>query len=301
MSEQAPNAPSALAIICGAGTLPFALADAAMKRGRRVVLFALRGWADPQRVQAYPHHWTWMGQLDRFMQIAAEEGCRDVAFIGSVTRPSLWTIRPDLRVLRLMPQLIRIFRGGDDHLQSGIGRLFEQHGFRLVGPKEIAPELIMPLGPLGSRLPSEQDRADIALGLALLNATSPFDIGQAVVVANNHVLAVEGPEGTDRTLARVAELRRNGRFRSSSGAGVLIKAAKIGQDQRLDLPTIGPRTIEAAAAAGLDGVAVVAGSTIVAEPELIASTADQAKLFVIGVDAAGATVPTANLPKADQP
>ena len=82
MSEQAPNAPSALAIICGAGTLPFALADAAMKRGRRVVLFALRGWADPQRVTAYPHHWTWMGQLDRFMQIAAEEGCRDVAFIG---------------------------------------------------------------------------------------------------------------------------------------------------------------------------------------------------------------------------
>lgn len=232
-----------------------------------------------------------MGQLDRFMQIAAEEGCRDVAFIGSVVRPSLWQIRPDLRVLRLMPQLIRIFRGGDDHLQSGIGRLFEQHGFRLVGPKEIAPELIMPLGPLGSRLPSEQDRADIALGLALLNATSPFDIGQAVVVANNHVLAVEGPEGTDRALARVAELRRNGRFRSSSGAGVLIKAAKVGQDQRIDLPTIGPRTIEGAAAAGLAGVAVVAGSTIVAEPGLIVAAADRSKLFVTGVEAAGAAVP----------
>lgn len=291
MSEQAPNAPSALAIICGAGTLPFALADAARKRGRHVVLFALRGWADPQRVQAYPHHWTWMGQLDRFMQIAAEEGCRDVAFIGSVARPSLWKIRPDLRVLRLMPQILKLYRGGDDHLQSGIGRLFEDHGFRLVGPKDIAPELIMPVGPLGSRAPSDRDRADIALGLGLLNATSPYDIGQAVVVADNHVLAVEGPEGTDRALARVAELRRNGRIRSPAGTGVLVKAAKIGQDQRIDLPTIGPQTIEGAAAAGLAGVAVVAGSTIVAEPELIASAADRAKLFVTGVEAAGAIVP----------
>ena len=294
MSEplpHAPNAESALAIVCGAGSLPFALADAVLRRGRRVVLFALRGWADPRRVAAYPHHWTWMGQFDRFRRLAADEGCRDVAFIGSVARPSLWKIRPDLRMLRLMPQIVRLYRGGDDHLQSGIGRLFEQHGFRLVGPREIAPELTMPLGPLGSRTPGERDRADIARGLALLNATSPYDIGQAVVVAENHVLAVEGPEGTDRMLVRVAELRRNGRIRSPMGTGVLIKAAKVGQDQRIDLPTIGPQTIEAAAAAGLSGVAVVAGSTIVAEPELIAAAADRATLFVTGVDADGAAIP----------
>jgi DUF1009 family protein len=294
MSEQlphAPNATSALAIVCGAGSLPFALADAALRRGRRVVLFALRGWADPRRVAAYPHHWTWMGQFDRFRRLAADEGCRDIAFIGSVARPSLWKIRPDLRMLRLMPEIVRLYRGGDDHLQSGIGRLFEQHGFRLIGPREIAPELAMPLGPLGSRTPGERDRADIARGLALLNATSPYDIGQAVVVAENHVLAVEGPEGTDRMLARVAELRGNGRIRSPMGTGVLIKAAKIGQDQRIDLPTIGPQTIAAAAAAGLSGVAVVAGSTIVAEPELIATAADRGKLFVTGVDADGAAIP----------
>ena len=294
MSEplpHAPNAESALAIVCGAGSLPFALADAVLRRGRRVVLFALRGWADPRRVAAYPHHWTWMGQFDRFRRLAADEGCRDVAFIGSVARPSLWKIRPDLRMLRLMPQIVRLYRGGDDHLQSGIGRLFEQYGFRLVGPREIAPELTMPLGPLGSRTPGERDRADIARGLALLNATSPYDIGQAVVVAENHVLAVEGPEGTDRMLARVAELRRNGPIRSPMGTGVLIKAAKVGQDERIDLPTIGPQTIEAAAAAGLSGVAVVAGSTIVAEPELIAAAADRATLFVTGVDADGAEMP----------
>jgi DUF1009 family protein len=282
--QDASNAEPGLAIICGGGSLPFALADAAARRGRRVVLFALRGWADPQRVAGYPHHWTWMGQFSRFMRLAAAEGCRDVALIGSVSRPSLWRIRPDLRVLRLMPQILSLFRGGDDHLQSGIGRLFEQNGFRLLGPKEIAPELLMSHGLVGAREPNARDRADIVRAVALLNATSPFDIGQAVIVAENQVLAVEGPEGTDRMLARVAELRRNGRVRSAAGTGVLVKAVKIGQDHRIDLPSIGPQTVEMAGAAGLAGLAVVAGSTIVAEPERIAAVADRAEVFVAGVD-----------------
>jgi hypothetical protein len=126
-----------------------------------------------------------------------------------------------------------------------------------------------------------QDQADIARGLALLQATSPFDIGQAVIVADNHVLAVEGPEGTDATLARVAELRRSGRIRAFGG--VLVKAAKLGQDYRIDLPSIGPQTVTAAATAGLAGIAVVAGSTIVAEPERIAAEADRCGIFIVGV------------------
>jgi DUF1009 family protein len=165
--------------------------------------------------------------------------------------------------------------------------LFEQHGFRLLGPKEIAPELLMSRGVVGTREPNERDRADIVRAIALLNATSPFDIGQAVVVADNQVLAVEGPEGTDQMLARVAELRRNGRIRTVAGRGVVVKAVKIGQDLRIDLPSIGPQTVEAAAAADLAGVAVVAGTTIVAEPQLIAAAADRARIFVAGVEADG--------------
>jgi UDP-2,3-diacylglucosamine hydrolase len=274
-----------LAIICGGGSLPFALAEAAARRGRRVVLFALRGWADPQRVGDYPHHWSWMGQFGRFIRIAAKEGCRDVVFIGSVGRPSIRQLRPDLRAIGLLPQILRLFRGGDDHLLSGVGRVFEEHGFRLLGPKDVAPELLMPLGPLGAHAPAARDLADIARALALLQATSPFDIGQAVVVADNHIVAVEGPEGTDAAVERVGELRRNGRIQAPGG--VLVKAAKLGQDQRIDLPTIGPRTVTAAAAAGLSGIAVVAGSTIVAEPERIASEADRCGIFVVGVPADG--------------
>jgi DUF1009 family protein len=285
MSEASPNTEdrNTLAIICGGGSLPFAVADAAIRRGRRVVLFALRGWADPQRVAAYPHHWSWMGQFGRFLRVAGREGCRDVVFIGSVVRPSFRQMRLDWRALPLMPRVSLLFRGGDDHLLSGVRRILEEHGFRLLGPQDIAPELAMPLGVVSARIPTARDCTDIARGHALLRATSPFDMGQAAVVADNQVLAMEGPEGTDQMLARVTELRRSGRIQSRVGTGVLVKAAKIGQDLRIDPPSIGPETVDRTSEAGLAGIAVVAGTTLVAEPERIAAAADHAKIFVAGV------------------
>jgi UDP-2,3-diacylglucosamine hydrolase len=174
-----------------------------------------------------------------------------------------------------------MFRGGDDHLLKGVAAVFEEHGFRLVGAHAVAPEILMPEGALGHERPNDRDRADIAKGLALLNAASPFDVGQAVVVADARVLAIEAAEGTDRMLARIAELRQSGRI--ASGRGVLVKAAKRNQDRRLDLPSIGPQTVEGAAQAGLAGIAVVAGRTILAEPAQIGATADRAGLFVLGV------------------
>jgi DUF1009 family protein len=158
----------------------------------------------------------------------------------------------------------------------------EERGLKLVAPQEVAPELLMPEGALGTVLPTERARVSIARGLALLDATAPFDVGQAAVMVDDHVLAIEAAEGTDHMLTRIAELRRNGRLRRTAG-GVLIKAPKRGQDERIDLPAIGPQTVEGAARAALDGIAMVADSSIVAEPERIAELADREKLFVIGV------------------
>ena len=165
-----------------------------------------------------------------------------------------------------MPRAIRHFYGGDDHLLTGMARMLEDHGFRLLGAHEVAPEILVAEGALGQISPSQQDMADIARGFDVLRTIGPFDIGQAVVVANSHVLAVEAAEGTDQMLARVAELRRSRRVRHP-GIGVLVKAPKPGQDRRFDLPSIGPRTIDGVIAAGLAGIAVVAGGTIVAEPQ----------------------------------
>ena len=274
-----------VAIICGGGTFPFTVADALLKNNRRVVLFALTGWADPERVKNYPHHWAHVVQLGRFLRLARREGCRDVIFIGTLVRPSLrQLINFDLALLRILPRAIRDFRGGDDHLLTGMARMLEDHGFRLLAAQEVAPEILMQEGALGQFSPASNDMADIQYGLEVLRAMGPLDIGQAVVVAGRHVIAVEAAEGTDQMLARVADLRRSKRFRAPLGTGVLIKAPKPGQDRRFDLPSIGPRTIEGVAEAGLAGLAVIAGGTIVAEPQIVVQKADQAKVFVAGFD-----------------
>src|SRR6202012_2957610 len=122
----------------------------------------------------------------------------------------------------------------------------------------------------------ERDRAAIARPLQVIAALGPFDVGQAAVVANNNVLAVEAAEGTDNMLLRIAELRKLGRVTSPTGVGVLVKAPKPGQDRRFDLPSIGPRTLENIARAGLAGLAVTAGSTMIAEPEAVTAAADRA-------------------------
>jgi UDP-2,3-diacylglucosamine hydrolase len=279
----APGGSEPLAIICGGGSLPGAVADAVVRRGRRPVMFGLKGWADAKVIEQHAHHWIAIGQVGHFFRLARAENCREVLFIGAVLRPPIARLRLDWQTIRLMPRIIRVFRGGDDTLLAGAASIAESGGLRVVGLKEVAPEVFVPEGVLGRYQPVERDKADIARALNVIAALGPFDVGQAAIVANNNVLAVEAADGTDNMLSRIADLRRQGRVTSPVGVGVLVKAPKPGQDRRFDLPSIGPRTIENAARAGLAGVAVTAGSTIIAEAEEVAAAADRAKIFVIGV------------------
>jgi hypothetical protein len=285
MAAPARELASPVGLIAGGGALPFAVADSLAARGVGSVLFALRGACDAQKVERFRHHWISVGQLGRATRLFRDEGCRDLVFIGTLTRPALSEIRLDWGTLRVAKQVWASFRGGDDHLLSGIGRILEQDGFRMVGIRDVAPDLLMPAGCLTRALPDAQAEADIANGRGVLNALSPFDIGQAVVVIDGHVVGVEDIEGTDGLLARIAQLRERGRIRTPAGRGVLVKAPKGGQDLRFDLPTIGAKTIDGVRAAGLAGVAVAAGVTQVVDPEGVIAAADAAGLFVTGVAA----------------
>ncbi len=277
-----------VAIICGGGSFPAAVADAVVRRGRRPVMFGIKGWADPAVIERYTHHWIALGQVGRFFHLARAEHCRDVLFIGTLLRPALTQIRLDWRTICLLPRAVKFFRGGDDRLLSGVASVAESGGLRVIGVQDVAPEIFVPAGALGRYRPSERDNADVAHALALISAIGPFDVGQAVVVADNHVLGVEAAEGTDNLLKRIADLRQQGRITARPGTGVLVKAPKPGQDRRFDLPSIGPQTIENAARAGLAGVAVTAGSTIIAEAEEVKAAADRAKIFFVGVSEAAA-------------
>ena len=219
MTSQVVDASSPVGLIAAGGVMPFAVADSLLARGIQPVLFALKGACDPVAVERFPHHWISVGQVGRAMKLFRAENCRDLVFIGSLVRPALSEIRLDWGTLRVLGRVWAAFRGGDDHLLSGIGRILEQDGFRMVGIKDVAPDLLVPEGCLTRTVPDENAAADISRGREVLRALSPFDIGQAAVVIDGHVVGVEDIEGTDGLLARVARLRRERRIRAFLQAG----------------------------------------------------------------------------------
>lgn len=274
-----------LGIVAGGGAFPAAVAEAVIAQGREVVLFLIRGFADPA-LECYEHRWFRLGSLGQVTQWARARGVRDVVMVGALTRPRLSDLGLDWTMVRLLPRIARLFRGGDNHLLSGVLGLVAEQGFHLVGAHEVAPRLLLPQGVLGAFAPSERDEADIARGLALIRTLGPFDVGQGVIVVNGLVAAVEAAEGTDQMLARYGEMRRSGRLRFPVRHGVLVKAPKPGQDRRVDLPSLGPATVERAAEAGLAGIAFEAGGAIVPDAEALVAAADAAGLFVAGIGTA---------------
>ena len=285
MEPPGPQLSSPIGLIAAGGAMPFAVADSLVARGINPIVFALRGACDPVKVERFRHHWIHLGQVGRASKLFRSEGCRDLVFIGSLVRPALSEIRLDFGTLRVIGEVLASFRGGDDHLLSGIGRILERDGFRMMGIKDVAPDLLMPEGCLTRTAPDAQAAADIARGREVLRALGPFDIGQAAVVIDGHVVGIEDVGGTDELLNRISQLRAQGRIRSPAQRGVLVKAPKSGQDLRFDLPTVGPRTVAGAASAKLAGIAVAAGNAIIAEPQGMIEAADAAGLFVTGMGA----------------
>jgi DUF1009 family protein len=267
--------------------MPVAVCEAAVAQGRRVHVVALEGITDPD-VARFPHDWVRLGQLHGLLSALRRAECEDLVLIGSMRRPNLRKVGFDSGFLWHARTILNLMRGGDDSVLSRVVRFFEDQGFRVRGAHEIAPALLAPEGLLGGVAPDQEAQADIARGFALLAALAPFDVGQSAVVARGHVLAIEAAEGTDAMLERCATLRRSG---GGKRRGVLVKAPKHGQELRVDMPVIGPRTVELAALAGLTGIAVAAGQVMIAEQAAMIGLADRNDLFVIGAGpAASATV-----------
>ena len=273
-----------LALIAGNGSLPCQIADALSNAGRDFKIIAIKGEADERtRVQADAElGWGEIGRLYKFLE---KTGCQDVLLIGGVSRrPDFTSILGDLGTLKRLPTIIRALAGGDDSLLTKVIRLFEVEGYRVVGIKDVAPQLLASSGVLGKVQPTQTDWRDAELALRACEKLGELDIGQAAVAVGGRVVALEGAEGTDAVLQRCAELKRNGRIRAKGRAGVLVKTAKPNQDLRVDLPTVGPKTIDLAAAAGLAGIAVEASGALIAEKEVTLKRADDAGLFVVGIE-----------------
>jgi DUF1009 family protein len=269
-----------VALICGGGAFPLVAARAARARGERVLLLGLRGVAEAE-IEAFPHVWLGIGQLGRaFSEISARD-IKKVCFIGGLKRPEFTDLRLDWGGIRRIPEILKFLRGGDDHALKGVIKLFERAGFEVIGVDALAPDLLASQGDMAGRFPADL-AADLAFAQKFLADLSAYDCGQAVVVANRRIIAVEAVEGTDAMLARVAELREKGRWRPKGRAGLLVKAPKRGQDLRVDLPAIGPKTLRGAEQAGLRGLALAAGGVLVLDRAALAAQADRAGLFLYG-------------------
>ena len=270
---------STLGILAGGGTLPRRLADRAGSTGRPVFMIAFQGQTDPATVADLPHAWVKMGEAGRTIGELKRAGVTDLVMAGPVRRPSWSELGLDWWGVRFVAR-IGARALGDDGLLKAVAKALEDEGFRLVGAHDLLGDGMVSSGVLGKHAPDATALADIAHGVTVARALGLADVGQAVVVQQGLVLGVEAIEGTDALLERVKDLRRAG------PGGVLVKIAKPQQDRRVDLPTIGPGTLDRAIAAGLAGVAVEAAGTILIDAAACITAADQAGLFLIGIDPA---------------
>ncbi|HUJ38326.1 MAG TPA: UDP-2,3-diacylglucosamine diphosphatase LpxI [Hyphomicrobium sp.] len=269
-------------ILAGGGSLPREVAERVTARGGKVHIVAIEGEADAG-LSSFPITWVGWGRIGAMLGALRSAGCARLVIVGSVRRPDLSAVRPDLGLFRCLPAILRIIAaGGDDSVLSRVVRFFEAQGFEVVSPATVAPDLLIGEGPLGHVEASPAEAADAALGFEVVRALGPYDVGQAVVVTGGRLEAIEGVAGTDAMLARVAAQRRQRGGQGDKPRGVLVKRPKPGQELRIDLPAIGPGTIGGAIDAGLAGVAVLARGALAAERTELVRRADASHLFAQG-------------------
>lgn len=246
---------ASLAILAGHGALPQMLAEA-----NPDALFVSFEGVDVT-VPLPRHFAASFNGFGALFDTLHGEGITTVTFAGAMTRPALNPAAFDAQTMALAPRLMGAMAGGDDGLLREIVAVFEEQGFEVLGAHQVLPDLVADAGLIAGQLPDATDMADTKRGMKILNALSDVDVGQGVVVAKGLCLGVETLQGTDAMLAFVAATPKHLR----QSGGVFVKAAKTGQDLRVDMPAIGPETVASVQAANLNGIVISAGRVMILE------------------------------------
>lgn len=283
--DLAPDAK--VGIIAGGGSLPVEIARALARQGKLPFIVMAAGEVDRiADFEAYEQATLKLEDVGSLLPILKRHHVTHLVTAGHITRrPRLSAMRLNLGLLAWLPSLFVGVTRGDDTVLKLFVRRIERSGIKVVGAHEIVPELVAAEGLLTKAAPRKADWRDIEAAHAAAKAIGALDIGQAAVAVGGRAIALEGVEGTDGLLERTRELRGHGRLAGRT-RGVLVKCAKPGQELRADLPSIGPLTVEAAHAAGLAGIAVEAGRSLVLEGPATIERANALGLFVIGLPAA---------------
>jgi DUF1009 family protein len=284
--------PLRVGIVAGGGNLPVEIARSVQNRGGFVHAVMIEGQAQGT-LRSFPHTDASWAEVGKVVKAFKQAGVKDIVLVGKMVRPRFKTAKPDFGFLRALPSVMRVFRaGGDDAVLRAVISMFENRGLTIRGVGDIAPELLVGDGVMTDMRPSASEDADIAKGLSLIAALGRHDIGQAAVVTDGVIEAIEGAEGTDGMVARVAKQRRDAPGDPViHSRGVLVKRPKPGQDLRVDLPTIGPDTVQQVADARLSGIAAMSGYVLAASRFELIHAAERERVFVAGVQGAADAPP----------
>ena len=264
-----------LGIIAGRGALPVLLVAACKAANREHFVLGLSSFADPATLPAD----TWLKISDVGKAFAALKSAqvKEIVLAGGVQRPAISELKIDLKGAAFFARIAGRALG-DDGLLSAVIAEIEREGFKVVGADSVLAHLLAPEGVLGNVKPDDDASSDIRRGFDVARALGAVDVGQAVIVQQGIVLGAEAAEGTDALIARCQDLRFD------APGGVLVKAKKPQQERRADLPAVGVATVHNAKAAGLRGIAVEAGNTLMIDGVSdIVAAADAAGLFIVGV------------------
>ncbi len=277
-----------IAIIAGNGTLPLEVAERLIGKGERIFLVGIEGEAS-DKISQYSHMFMEWGQIGKLFKSLKEVNARSVLLAGGIVRrPDISLRKLDWGTVRTLPEVLGVMLSGDNTVLASVIEIFERRGFPVASMASLLPELLVRPGANGGCKPRKRDVSRLEDGLEVVRELGRFDIGQGAVIVGDRAVAIEAVEGTDAMLERVAQLRRIGRLPAKRG-GVLVKGLKPKQDERADLPTIGPKTISNIHAAGLNGVGLEAGKTLIVEREETLRLADQLGVFVYGLSDGGGT------------
>tara|TARA_R110000824_G_scaffold46624_1_gene133650 strand:+ start:1048 stop:1890 length:843 start_codon:yes stop_codon:yes gene_type:complete len=262
-----------LGIIAGGGLLPEILVQRCHAAGRPVFVAALKGQGDAGRFSDTEVETFRLGAVGGIIKRLKSLDITDIVLSGAVQRPRAADLIPDLWSARFLARTKALGRGDDGLLTAILTALEDQEGFRVLAPHDLAPDLLTPAGTLSVQALSREMARDLAAGIAGARAHGRRDAGQAVIAAGGRVVAWEGPQGTEAMIA-AAGLEARG--------GILVKAMKPGQEPRVDLPAVGPDTVDQAVAAGLHGISVEAGRSLILDRDEMIRRADAAGLAVHG-------------------
>lgn len=260
-----------LAIIAGTGDLPHRIAasnpDALFVTIKGVEVDA------PDDHDLVEASYEKLGVLFKAMRGA---GIGRVVFAGKVDRPKLNPLRMDRVTLGLFPRVKAVLGKGDDALLRLVAEVFEEQGFQVVAATDVAQGLSLEATTIG-RTPSAQDQTDANRAWSILDTLVAEDLAQGAVVAGGQCLGIETIQGTDALLRFVADTPEH---LKQGARGVFVKRPKPRQDERMDIPTIGPSTVEAVAKAGLGGIVIPAGGVIILDQDQVQQLVREHDLFL---------------------